>query len=109
MLLALLLLAGPPLPERVHLKTYDRSFTSKYDLAVFQGFIWWKPVESRDWAKLPPGGLPVGDFKTPDTVTEISADGDNLVALDQAGRVYYAKLDTLKWVATWGPTFMEGP
>jgi len=109
MILALILLAGPPLPERVYLKTYDRQFTAKYDLALFQGAIWWKPIDSKEWAKLPPAGLPTGDFPTPDVISEISADGDNLVALDQGGRVYYAKLDTLKWTAKWGPTFMQGP
>lgn len=109
MIVALLLLAAPPLPERVHLKTYDRQFTAKYDLALLQGMIWWKPIDSKEWAKFPPAGLPAGDFKTPDSITEISADGDNLIAVDQGGRVYYAKLDTLKWSAKWGPLFMDGP
>ena len=106
----LLLLAAPPLPDRVWLKTYDRQFTAKYDLALHTGQIWWKPVDSREWKLLPPKGLPTDQsFPSPDYVTEISADGDNLVALDKSGRVYYAKLDTLKWTALWGPTFREGP
>ncbi len=109
MIAALLLLAAPPLPEHVYVKTFDRQFTAKYELAVFQGLIWWKPIASSEWAKFPPAGLPVGDFKTPAAVGEISADGDNLIALDQSGRVYYAKLDTLKWTAKWGPLLMDGP
>ncbi len=110
MILALLLLAAPPLPERVWLKTYDRQFTAKYDLAIYNGQIWWKPIESKEWALFPPAGLPADkSFKTPDYVTEISADGDNLVALDKSGRLYYAKLDTLKWTAEWGPLLLDGP
>lgn len=110
MLVLLLLAAAPPLPEHVWLKTFERQFTAKYELALFQGQIWWKPVESKEWKLFPPAGLPTDkSFKTPDYLTEISADGDNLVGLDKSGRVYYAKLDTLKWTALWGPTFKEGP
>lgn len=109
--LLLLLAAAPPLPEHVWLKTPEQQFTSKYELALYGGLIWWKPLGApvSEWVKLPPAGVPVGKgFKPPAPVMEISADGDNLVAADQAGRIYYAKLDTLVWQGEWGPTFKEG-
>lgn len=110
MILLLLLAAAPPLPEHVWLKTPELQFTAKYDLALFQGRIWWKPLDSKEWALFPPAGLPVDpSFKTPGEITELTADGDNLLALDQAGRAYYAKLDTLKWTASWGPVLDDGP
>jgi hypothetical protein len=110
MIFALLLAAAPPLPEHVDLKTPEHQFTAKYDLALFLGRIWWKPLEAKEWAELPPRGLPADkSFTTPETIDEITADGDNLLAIDCKGRAYYAKLDTLKWTALWGPTFQEGP
>ncbi|MBK7864112.1 MAG: hypothetical protein IPJ65_37055 [Archangiaceae bacterium] len=107
---ALWVASGPPLPEHVYVKTFDRQFTSKYDLALYNGRIWWKALDAKEWAQLPPTGLPVDkSFTTPGEVVEITADGENLLALDPKGRAYYAKLDPLKWTASWGPTWSEGP
>ncbi len=39
----------------------------------------------------------------------MSADGDNLIAVSNDGRVYYVKLDTQQWQPVWGPKFREGP
>lgn len=48
-------------------------------------------------------------FATVGRLKRLSADGDNLVAVDDTGRVFYTKLETLEWTDVWGPTGGTGP
>ena len=63
------------------------------------------------WELLDITGLPgnasshligLGRFDSPSTVAQLSADGDNLIAIGNDGFVYYMKWGTRKWVNKWG-------
>lgn len=127
MLALLLLAAAPALPDTIVLKTPTETFTATHDLALRDGRIWWRR-RGGTWALLPPDGLPaargrlealkelaqdlpvaVPTFRKPTRVVALSADGDNLVAISDDARVYYAKLSSLDWTDTWGPVGLKGP
>ncbi len=108
LLLSQLPAATPSLPERVELETPTQSFTAKYDLAIADGRVWWRPRGGEPWVKVPPDGLPTSKTK-PAALTGLSADGDNLVVFSKEGRVFYTKLSTLEWTDVWGPAGMRGP
>ncbi len=87
------------LPKRVFLKTKTRSFTHEWYLALENGALWIKSADAKRGAKWQRIGE-IGDSKVlphPKTLTEISADGDNLIAVSKKRQVYYAKLSTLEW------------
>ena len=123
-LIVLLAVAPPGLPDQVSLKTPTRSFTTRYDLALEGGRIWRKPRGHGEWLMLPPDGLPASKgrlealkderpltpvtFSRPTKLVSISADGDNLIAVSDQRRVYYAKLSTLEWTDQWGPPLIKG-
>lgn len=105
------------LPGRVFLKSATQSFTHEYDVAVSGGKIWHRPKtagagDSKPWALLGKTGLPyassvlgLGGFESPASVTELSADGDNLIAVGSDGIIYYMKWSTRKWTNKWGQPF----
>jgi hypothetical protein len=92
--------ADAALPERVFLKTKTQSFTHEWYLALESGALWIKSVDASQgngkWNRIgeidDSGVLPAGT-----SLTEISADGDNLIAVSKKRQVYYAKLSTLEW------------
>ena len=104
------------LPEQIALKSATQSFTHEYDVSILGGKIWYKPKAepaggSPQWMLLGKTGLPDDDsslhigldkFDSPSTVTQLSADGDNLIAIGNDGFVYYMKWGTRKWVNKWG-------
>ena len=112
------------LPERVTLKTPTETFTATHEIVVHDGHLWWRRHGER-WTLLPPDGLPaprgrlealkeelpvaVKLFRRPERVEQLSADGDNLIAIGNDGTLYYAKLSTLDWVDEWGPTGLAAP
>jgi hypothetical protein len=112
-LLTAALLASSPAPlDDVALKSHELTFTATHLLTLYQGQIWWKPRGPGPWELFPPRGMPVGEkavWEPPHNVDQISADGLNLIAVGDDGRIYYSKLDTPKWTNVWGPTFKEGP
>ncbi len=107
MLLLVLALSSAAAPSQVHLKTPTASFTHEHQVRLEDGRLQWRTGIS-GWETLPPDGLPHGDFATPARLTALSADGDNLVALDEEGAVFYMKFHDLHWVNVWGPTGLTG-
>jgi hypothetical protein len=131
MLLLVLGAAAPP-SEPVTVKTPVTTFARDWDLAVVDGTIWRRPRPPEGqrtppvgaWELLPPAGLPaprgridalkelvpaVRIFATPARIAKLSADGENIIAVDEGGRVYYAKLATLDWDDVWGPPGLSAP
>ncbi len=99
------------LPDSVYFKTGQTSFTEKYVFAIHQGRIYYRANPDHGglperWQPFPPDGLPgrtgLRGFKSPESVSYLSADGDNLIALDADGAVYYAKLYDFVWTDVWG-------
>ncbi len=102
------------LPGRVFLNSATQSFTHQYDVAISGGKIWHRSratssEDSLNWTLLGKTGLPaassflgLGGFDSPASVTELSADGDNLIAIGNDEIIYYMKWSTRKWTNTWG-------
>ena len=104
------------LPKQVVLKSATRSFTHEFDVSIHEGKIWYRPrsafgADSPKWELLGKTGLPVnpspglpgfGGFDSPLSVTQLSADGDNLIAIGNDGVIYYMKWSTRRWVNKWG-------
>lgn len=125
--IALVLLAGPALPEQVFLKTPTRSFTATHQLALEDGRLWWKANGEKAWSLVPPDGLPIGrgrleslkelidlpgvgaPFARPKKLVELTADGENVIVVSDEGFVFYAKLPALEWMDTWGPAGFKKP
>ncbi len=106
------------LPNEIFLKTATQSFTHEYDVAVSEGKIWHKPRASNTgaskWQLLGKTGLPaassllgLGGFDSPASVVQLSADGDNLIAVGNNGVIYYMKWSTRKWTGKWGQPFSK--
>lgn len=109
------------LPEKIPLKSPIRSFTHEFEVSILEGRIWYRPkstpeAASPQWKLLGETGLPVdsslhlfglGKFDSPASITELSADGDNLIAIGNDGFVYYMKWDTREWTNKWGMPFSE--
>ncbi len=124
-LVALVLLSLPALPERVHLKSPTRSFTSSHQLALEAGRLWWKTTGP--WSLVPPDGLPVSTgrlealkelidlpgvpepFVRPQRLKSLTADGENVIVVSDEGLVFYAKLPALEWMHVWGPVGLKKP
>lgn len=122
MVLCLLVISCPAigheLPQKVYLKSTTQSFTHEFDVTILEGRIWYRQKPATEsttpWGLLGENGLPwassiqrsgfsKGDV--PSSVQEISADGNNLIAIGSNGYIYYMKWDTRKWVDTWGKPF----
>jgi hypothetical protein len=128
MLLALLLAAAPGLPADIVLKTETQTFGATHEFAILDGRIWWRARGKKEWALLPPDGLPAPKgrlealkeltaelplapqpFERPKRVVRLSADGDNLISVSDEGRIHYTKVSTLEWTDVWGPPALKGP
>ena len=97
---------GLELPNRVILKTPQQTFTHKYDFMLIDGKIWVKSRisggEFSNWDMLNGHGLPAksktaSPYKKVSKLKEISADGENLIAVDTNNIVYYTKTYNWKW------------
>ena len=85
------------------LKTRTVSFNAGYYVRLAGGRIWVKPNYERTgkdgaWEVL---AVPA----EAGAIKEISADGDNLMAVSEAGRVFYMKFSTRKWAVKIGKPF----
>ena len=95
------------LPDRVDLRTRTESFNRLYDFATRGGEIYVRLRGTSEWQQLP---LPLCFAGR---VASLSADDDELVALDGAGRVYTMD-NALKdaalfsWSSRWGTPFWLG-
>jgi hypothetical protein len=93
------LASSPPaeLPEDVYLKTPTQSFNSRFYYFVEKGKIWFKAnrqttQKNEPWQLMGCEGLPCQPdnpaFEVPQSIVQISADGDELTAIDDRGYFY---------------------
>src|SRR3954468_9060284 len=95
------------LPARVDLRSLTRTFNRRYAFALQGGSIYFRPVASTAWMRLPVPSCFDGDVRA------ISVDDDELLAVDSARRVFTmagALRDTVwfNWTERWGPPFWTG-
>jgi len=97
------------LPAAVHLRTPTESFNRLYEFATREGRIYTRARESEEpWRQMP---LPLCfDGR----VAAISADDDELIALDTSRRVYtmdnaLKDATVFNWTNRWGTPFWTGP
>lgn len=102
---------APPglLPVRVYMRTQSETYNRRFEFATRGGQIYGRPRDSSDpWRELP---LPLCFAGR---VASISLDDDELIALDDARRVYTMD-NALKdpsafdWTNRWGTPFWTGP
>jgi hypothetical protein len=80
------------LPPHVTLKSPGQSFTNRYEFALLDGRIWFQAAGRENaWTLFDGTGLPP-DSDAP-SVASISADGDSLVAVTPARRIFDAELN----------------
>ena len=99
-------LAGPApaslrLPERVSVKTRTRTFNRSFYFAVRDGRIWFRANEevtgiSEPWRLLELNGRPFSasgcSADVPFRIEQITSDADELIALSDASRFYFLRL-----------------
>ena len=100
----------PLLPDRIHIKTRTRTFSSHFYFALDDGQIWLRPNEEttgvrEPWRRLGLKGLPSNDesssrFEIPVRIEEIVADADELIALSDAKHFYLIRFDNLSMIGT---------
>ena len=111
------------LPQQIYLKTATESFTHEYYIALREERLWIRRIDGapiswhlndseqpckNEWHLIPPSGLPPRSWlwgkDDPIRLRSISADGDNLIAVDYNGQVYYTKLYDPEdnWTEKWG-------
>ncbi len=106
--------APSDLPAVVAVQTRTETFNIHSEFALRDGRIWHRPNvlyghAPGEWALFGGSGIPQGEghlgrpFEPAGRLVELSADGYNLVAIDETRKVYYVKSNTLKWNDTWGP------
>ena len=97
------------LPAHVYLRTQTETFNRLYEFATRGGQIYGRPRDSADpWRELP---LPLCFAGH---VASISLDDDEMIALDDARRVYtmdnaLKDPSTFDWTSRWGTPFWTGP
>jgi hypothetical protein len=119
---------GGCLPEMVKIKTPTQTFNRYYYFVLKEGRIFFKPNteitgNKSDWKPFLGTGLPenkkIKKYPVPSSITEIYADADEIVALSDAGRFYWLRLekghswDGRVWNHLWGwpemePLFLKG-
>ena len=95
------------LPARVDLRSLTRTFNRRYAFVLYDGHVYFRPVGSRAWMRLPVPACFDGDVRA------ISVDDDELLAVDSARHVFTmdgALRDTVwfNWTERWGPAFWTG-
>jgi hypothetical protein len=95
------------LPARVDLRSLTRTFNRRYAFALQDGRVYFRPVASAAWLRLPVPSCFDGD------VQAISVDDDELLVIDSARHVFTmdgALRDTVwfNWTERWGPPFWTG-
>jgi hypothetical protein len=83
-------------PEAVYIKTRTQTFNAYHYYLVKDGLIWYKSIDPakdpKDWILFQKTGLPhnptQAGFNKPESIAEISADADELVALSGRGGFY---------------------
>jgi hypothetical protein len=89
------------LPEHVYIATRTQTFASGYEFCLSGGRIMMKKKNGSGWELFQKTGLPFstkaqlpgrGWFLPPESVREIAADDDTLIAFDNFGRMYVCPL-----------------
>jgi hypothetical protein len=89
------------LPEHVYIATLTQTFARGYEFCISGGRIMAKRKNSSSWDLFQETGLPfskkdqhpnAGWFLPPESITEIAADDDTLIAFDNFGRMYVCPL-----------------
>lgn len=111
--------------EPVQLESATTAFTPAWELALADGKAWRRRRHTSHWELLPPAGVPAPsarieaikelvlplarDFDRAGPLWQLSADGENIVVIDDRRRVYYAKLGSLAFTDVWGPPSFSAP
>jgi hypothetical protein len=116
------------LPESVRIKTPTQTFNRYYYFALMDGRIYCKPNlettgKKDEWELFLETGLPhdstIVNYPVPSSIAELHADADEIVAISDAGRIYWLRLETgvswdaKVWNCLWGwpdpePLFLKG-
>jgi len=84
-------------------KTRTQSMTSKYHFKIESGKILFRKIDQRSWTLFNGSGTPFDQTESiAREIVEISADGENLIAIDEQQQVYYTKIAKVKWQKKWG-------
>ncbi|MDD4004635.1 MAG: hypothetical protein PHW69_05460 [Elusimicrobiaceae bacterium] len=78
------------------IKSAYYTFNTKYQVVSKSGRLYMRAFGENGWAPVP---------NQPGKATEISADGDNLIALGPDRSVHYMKFSSFKWIRKWGKPF----
>lgn len=81
------------IPSPIIVKSETETFDQKCNYIIRDGQIYFKPIAalpSDPWKELP----------FPKKVTRISADGDNLIVVDESKQIYYAKTNVIDFRIT---------
>ena len=94
-------------PERVDLRTTQAAFNRRYEFALWEGRLVFRPRGGGTWRAVPVPSCLQGRLR------EISADDDELAAVDAEGRIHILDgvlSDPLLWTWTsrWGRYFWTG-
>jgi hypothetical protein len=105
------------LPEHIFIATLTQAFAHGYEFCISGGRIMMKKKNSSTWNLFLKTGLPfsqkmqlpnTGWFLPPESITEIAADDDTLIAFDNFGRMYVCPLvknhfdKKFEWSCTFG-------
>src|SRR5215211_216268 len=102
----------------IRLKTHTRTFNTRYEFALHEGRIHFRPLAGGAWALLNGTGLPVRNegpkADDPKEVLQIAADANALIAIDPDQRIYDAVIADaesrkLHWNYGWGFPFRALP
>ena len=84
-------------------KTRTETITDKFHFKIENGVIYANRIGQRSWVLFDGTGVPSEDNKALGRdIVEISADGENLIAIDRTGQVFYTKIAEVKWHKKWG-------
>lgn len=109
--------APASLPQDIFIKSPTQTFNSRFYYALHEGKIWIKPnrqVTGRNepWQLMICAGLPCQndnpDFPVPKMIKEISADADELTAIDDRGHFYVRTMEGPGWLSKTEWTHLNG-
>lgn len=105
------------LPEHIYIATLTQTFAHGYEFCISGGRIMMKKKNGSTWNLFLKTGIPfstkaqlpnTGWFLPPESITEIAADDDTLIAFDNFGRMYVCPLvknhfdKKFEWSCTFG-------
>ncbi len=109
--------APAELPQDIYIKSPTQTFNSRFYYALHQGKIWIKANRqvtglNEPWQLMICNGLPCQpdnpDFPVPKMIKEISADADELTAIDDRGHFYIRTMEGPGWFSKTEWTNLNG-